>query len=125
MDAGKLHEAIAKVCPITGVSIGNVNNKGTWRIDFDQAATQQQKDAAQAALAAFDVAAADAAEQAIKDRREAVTNAARADAVIDKLRTATLQEIVDYVNTNVTDLQSAKALMVKLAVGVAYAIRND
>jgi len=125
MDAGKLHEAIAKVCPIQGVSIGRADDKGTWRIDFDDTATQQQRTAAQAALAAFDVAAADAAEQAIKDRRIAVTNAARADAVIDKLRTATLQEIVDYVNTNVTDLQSAKALLVKLAIGVAYAIRND
>ena len=125
MDAGKLHEAIAKVCPIHGVSIGRANDKGTWRIDFDQAATQQQKDAAQAALVAFDVAAADAAEQAIKDRRVAISNAARADQVIDKLRTASLQEIVDYVNTNVTDLASAKAMITKLAIGVAYAIRND
>ena len=125
MDAGKLHEAIAKVCPITGVSIGNVNDKATWRIDFAPGSTAQQQTTAMGVLQGFDVAAADAAEKAKEDRRVAISNAARADQVIDKLRTASLQEIVDYVNTNVTDLASAKAMITKLAIGVAYAIRND
>lgn len=49
----RLHAAIAAVCPITGVSIGIVNDKKTWRIFFDDAATDGQKQAAQAALNAF------------------------------------------------------------------------
>lgn len=60
MIAQKLNAAIAAVCPIHGVSIGvssgRVADKATWRIDFKDEATTQQKAAAQAALEAFDPA---------------------------------------------------------------------
>ena len=56
----KLDAAIKAVCPIHGVSIGRVNDKQTWRIDFRDEATAQERDAARAALDAFDVQAADA-----------------------------------------------------------------
>lgn len=51
--ADKVEAAIKAVCPINGVSIGRVNDKSTWRIDFKDEATQEQRQAAQAALDAF------------------------------------------------------------------------
>ena len=50
----KLYNAIAAVCPVVGLSIGDRNNRATWRIDFAPEATQQQKDAAAAVIASFD-----------------------------------------------------------------------
>ena len=49
----KLHDAIAAVCPIVGVSIGDPGDKTTWRIDFDAEATDAQKAAAQAVVLAY------------------------------------------------------------------------
>lgn len=68
----KLHEAIAAACPIDGVSVGRKNDKSTWRIDFRAEATDAQKDAARAVLAAFDVAAAEAAKLADEDKERRV-----------------------------------------------------
>lgn len=57
MLAAKVHEAVATVCPIYGISLGlPVDDKSLWRIDFDPAATSQQRAAGSAALAAFDLA---------------------------------------------------------------------
>lgn len=70
--AAQLHAAIAAVCPIHGVSIGRKDDKATWRIDFADEATKQQKVAARLTLSTFDVAAARAAEQAKRDRAAAV-----------------------------------------------------
>ena len=52
--AQRLHAQIAAVAPIEGVSIGTLNDKTTWRIDFLPTATAAQKAAARAVLAAFD-----------------------------------------------------------------------
>ena len=125
MRVAKLHEAIAAVCPIQGVSVGNAADKGTWRIDFDPAATQQQKTAAQAALAAFSAAADEADEQAAKDRVVALEAASRSDTIVNNLRSMTFQQAEDYVNAGVTDLASARAFMVKLAQAIVYLMRNQ
>jgi len=53
--AQQVHEAVAAVAPITGVSIGSKNDKATWRIDFEPNATSQQKVAAQTAVSNFEV----------------------------------------------------------------------
>ncbi|WFS07795.1 hypothetical protein [Methylobacterium sp. 391_Methyba4] len=53
MDAPALHAALAAVCPILGVSLGDPDNRATWRIDFDPAATTSQRRAATALLATF------------------------------------------------------------------------
>jgi hypothetical protein len=53
--AADLHAAIAAVCPIHGVSIGRKDDKATWRIDFAPEASKEQKTAAAAAMAGFDV----------------------------------------------------------------------
>jgi|SRR3972149_5636048 len=123
--AATLHNKIRSVCPIHGVHIGQKNDKATWRIDFEEEATPQQRIAAQQVLDDFDVAAEEEKERQNKLRQKDIEQQARADAVVDKFRKATLQQITDYVNVNVTDFASAKALLVKLAIVSAYALRND
>jgi hypothetical protein len=44
---------VALACPINGVSIGDWENRATWRIDFKPEATSKQRQAAQKALLAF------------------------------------------------------------------------
>lgn len=50
----RLASVIGSVCPIHGVSIGQEGQAASVRIDFKLEATQQQRTAAQNALAAFD-----------------------------------------------------------------------
>ena len=50
----RLHDALEAVAPIDGVSINRWDDRSTWRIDFTDEATEEQKAAAQAALEAFD-----------------------------------------------------------------------
>lgn len=52
--AAKLDAAVRAVCPIYGVSIGRLDDKATWRIDFADEATAEQRAAAQNVLEAFD-----------------------------------------------------------------------
>jgi hypothetical protein len=56
--AFQVHQAVAAVCPIDGVSIGEKLDKSTWRIDFKLEATAQQRLAAGVAVQNFDVNAA-------------------------------------------------------------------
>ena len=70
----RLHQALAAVCPIDGVSGG----QGAVRIDYRPEATQPQRDAALAALAAFDWS--DAAQQAWEDDQRPDRKALRAAA---------------------------------------------
>lgn len=121
----KLHAAIAAVCPIDGVSIGRRDDKATWRIDFKDTATTTERTSAQVALAAFDVAASDAEDQARKDRATTLEQQSRTDVLITRLRTATPAEIQNFVQTNVTDLASARAMMIRLAIAVAYLLRGE
>lgn len=72
-----LHTAVAAVCPIHGVSIGRKNDKSTWRIDFAPNASSNERAAAEAVLASFDVAAAQA---------EAAAKAVHAKLVETKMR---------------------------------------
>lgn len=50
----RLYEFIAAIAPIEGIAIGDPAKRETWRIDFAQNATAQQRTAAANALAAFD-----------------------------------------------------------------------
>ena len=51
--AQDLHVSLSALAPIAGVSIGDPNDKSTWRIDFS-GATPAQMAAAQSVLAGFD-----------------------------------------------------------------------
>ena len=55
--ASRLHSEVSVVAPIDGVSIGLENDRATWRIDFRPEATDAQRLAANAALAAYDPSA--------------------------------------------------------------------
>ncbi len=46
----QLHEAIEAVAPIDGISIGDWDDKSTWRIDFKPEATNEQRVAAESVL---------------------------------------------------------------------------
>ena len=48
-----LHTQIAAVAPITGIALGNLDDKSTWRINFNPEATPAQRAQAQAVVAAF------------------------------------------------------------------------
>lgn len=112
-----IHKEISAICPIDGISIGRKTDRSTWRIDFQSSATQTQKAAAQAILASFDFSA--------PTRNDALKTEATADAFIDKLRNANSAQIAQYVQTNVTDLASARVLLGKMALALAYLLRND
>ena len=49
-----LHNTIAALAPIHGISIGREADRSTWSIQFDDSATDAQRAAALAGLAAFD-----------------------------------------------------------------------
>lgn len=55
MGASALHDAVVAVAPITGVSVGHWDDRATWRIDFKDEATAEQRDAARVVAAAFDI----------------------------------------------------------------------
>lgn len=61
--------AVKAVCPIHGISFGLPADKATWRIDFDDAATPEQRQAALGVVAAFDVQAELAAIAALEARK--------------------------------------------------------
>lgn len=83
--AAALDEAVKVVCPITGVSIGNRSDKTTWNIDFAEAATPQQRTAAQAVIDAFDVNAAYPSAQQLEDACKAAFNAGGGNVDLFKL----------------------------------------
>jgi hypothetical protein len=56
---------VAAAAPITGVAVGDWANRATWRIDFDDSATSDQRSAAQSVVDAFDVTAETAATRQI------------------------------------------------------------
>lgn len=58
------------------------------------------------------------------EARETMRNALRADSVVQYLRTHTPAECATYVNSNVTDLASAKNVLSKLAMICAYLARE-
>lgn len=64
----RLTEAIVEVCPIHGIQGGT---QSTSAIDFDELATQQERDAAAAVLAAFDWSTEAHAAWEIQKRRDA------------------------------------------------------
>src|SRR5437899_12475242 len=68
MDIVSLHKAIAAVCPIDGVSVGDPNDKSTWRIDFSGQPTDQQKVSAQSVVGTWNIGATPVPE-VISDRQ--------------------------------------------------------
>lgn len=64
-----LHEAVSAVCPIDGVSVGDWGDRATWRVDFADEATIEQKVAAQSVVDGFDPASVRDVPPPISDRQ--------------------------------------------------------
>lgn len=52
-----VHQQVEAVAPITGISIGRVDDKTSWRITFADDATDEQRAAARAVVDTIDVSA--------------------------------------------------------------------
>ncbi len=95
----KLNAAIEAVCPIHGVSIGRKDDKATWRIDFKDEATAQQRADAQAVVEAFDVAAAQLPDpRIVTDETERA--ACIADTAMTQVLNSTKADVEAWVNAN-------------------------
>jgi hypothetical protein len=55
MDAGTLHDAIAEVCPVDSVAVGDPNVRSTWSFEPSAGATQPQIDAGNNVIATIPV----------------------------------------------------------------------
>ncbi len=122
MDAERLHSAIAAVCPIFGVSIGDPANKATWIIHFDPVAMPAQRTAAQGVVNSLDNSGAPEAAEAVR------VAGFRADAGrIDQLnrsKTATPAQIRTWVGSNVTTLAQARTVLANILILIALDTRN-
>ncbi len=66
--AGTVHKALVDAgIPIVGISIGKIDDKGTWRVDYEGEPTSEQLASAKGAIDAFDIAAAKIAVEAGSD----------------------------------------------------------
>lgn len=63
-----LHEKVAAICPIIGVSIVDMSDKKTWRIDFNEVSTAAQRKAAINVVAAFDPTSLDEPEPNVEEK---------------------------------------------------------
>jgi hypothetical protein len=122
-----LDTAVKAVCPIHGVSFGRVGDKATWRIDFKDEATAEQRAAAQDVLASFDPAA-----KTPEDLRLEADSAERLQAKLDsavmQLANATPAQLVAYARNNFPSLSLAEqnrlgAILFALAVAVRPLVR--
>jgi hypothetical protein len=75
MLAQRLHQAVAAVAPVVGVSIGEETEKDTWQIDFAPEATEQQRAAAEAVIAELDPTAPVAEAPSLEQRVAAIESA--------------------------------------------------
>jgi hypothetical protein len=68
-----LDQAIKKICPIHGISFGNLNDKDTWKIHYEENATPEQKDKAEQIINTFvwndEMEKAQARKQRIEDNK--------------------------------------------------------
>lgn len=55
MDAGTLHDAIAEVCPVESVTVGNPEDRTTWSFVPAEGATQAQIDAGNNVIATIPI----------------------------------------------------------------------
>lgn len=111
-----LDKVIRAVCPIHGVSIGRKNDKITWRIDFTEEATLEQREEAQAVVDAFDV---EAGESAIESKRLAKEALASTENRTLFENLSTEAEISDFVLQIFPDFTPQQQAVLRLLVHLA------
>lgn len=117
-----LYKTILAVCPITGMMIGDWNDKTTWLLTYDPAATNAQKAAATTAITNFDVVAqnnalVNAAAQRVASVASYSTDA-RYTNMISTLHNATATQIANFVNSNSTADAGTKDILIRLLLMV-------
>ena len=106
---------------IEGVSIGDDNNKATWRIDFNSDATIEQRTSAQAVLNSLDY---NAYVQGATMRQDDIKNDALRTDLIDRLKSSTNDQIDNWIDNNVNSLASARQVL-KAIVKVLVFLINE
>jgi hypothetical protein len=113
----KLHAAVAAVAPIIGVSIGKPGDRATWRVDFDPSATAAQRTAAQNVINAFDITAEEIRVALLQSDLTLID-------LRDRLTSATPAQIIAYVDSQVTDLASARTLLKRILLLLAVSLSS-
>jgi hypothetical protein len=117
MNVANLHSRLSAVAPIIGISIGSVDDKSTWRVDFDEGATAQQRADAAGVIEAFDVNAgqprmalgSDLFSVLSRDQHTKLS-AARADDL--RIITARGQDLIPESNSKLARLAAAMGITV-------------
>lgn len=110
----RVSKAVEAVCPIAGVSLGILGDKSSWSVQFLPQATGPQRVAAQTAIDNFDLAASNAQDAALEQARKDIRADPDFSDLVSKIKNATPTQIKAYVTNNITDLQSAKILLMKI-----------
>lgn len=118
--AQRLVEAISVVCPIDGVSLGDLADKTTWRIDYKASATQQQRSDARTVLTNFDPNSL-----SVEETRVATFNDANGADILSRIRTLTASQIDTYIDNNVTSLATARDFLKKVMRVIVLLTNQD
>ncbi len=109
--AESLTSAIKAVCPIEGISVARRDDRSTWRIDFAATATAEQRAAAAAVVAGFDLNAVQLQDSQAQQRRSTDTQElsdARVDAAVLALLDMTPTQRMQWARTNFPTLTLAE-----------------
>lgn len=90
MNLEKLHNQIAAVCPIKGVSVGDSENKTTWAFDAQESATAEQIALAQSMI--------DNADLSILDDTKFITKVTAYNRIEEKYGEDKLNQIFDILD---------------------------
>lgn len=90
MNPEKLYNAIASVCPITGISIGNATNKTTWTFNATESASDEQIVLAQSVI--------DNADLSILDDAKFITKVTAYNRIEEKYGEDKLNQIFDILD---------------------------
>jgi hypothetical protein len=122
----KLISDLAAVAPVTELRMPDVSDKSTWQIVYSQEPTQAQRDAAQAILAAFDLAVEVATlmqqAEAVRTRLTTFTSDSGVVDLLNRAKSASIAEIDNWLANNMTTLAQARAITaaeIKLLVIIA------
>ena len=115
----ELDAVVKAVAPILGVSVGRWDDRKTWRIDFADAATEEQKRTAASVVASFDYATPSADET----RRDSIARDAGRSALVERLGAATAAEIDAWVEQSATNLAGTRAVLKSLLKLIASDLR--
>lgn len=102
------------------VSIPRREDKSGWRVSANPPLTAQEAQAAQVVIDAFDPAAP----LPEKAREDALLADADRQDLIGRLATATPAQIKSYVDSNVTNLATAKTMLAKVILAMALMVRR-